>query len=251
MTRAPITTAIVTGASRGIGAAVARHLASAGIAVVVNYATNEEAAARTTAAITAAGGTAHAVRGDVADAAAFANLFDEAERLVGPVAMLVNNAGLMAPKPIAEVEDDWFARLFAVNVGGTLNSFRLAATRLTDGGAIVNLSTSVIGMSPPGYGPYCASKAAVEALTRQVGPRDRGPLVGTLIGLFRRAKVADLNISERHSQLPRLVLKRSAEGLPWPWCHQNPSEAIMAPSVASNGPGCPDGLTSPDKIRNW
>lgn len=168
MSRAPIRTAIVTGASRGIGAAVARHLADAGIAVIVNYAGNEEAAARTVAAIVAAGGTAHAIRADVADNVAFGQLFDEAEARVGPIGMLVNNAGLMAPRSIADVEDDWFARLFAVNVGGTLNGCRLAATRLVDGGAIVNLSSSVIGMSPPGYGPYCASKAAVEALTRSL-----------------------------------------------------------------------------------
>lgn len=168
MSRAPIRTAIVTGASRGIGAAIARHLADAGIAVIVNYAGNEEAAARTVAAIVAAGGTAHAIRADVADGAAFGHLFGEAEARVGPIGMLVNNAGLMAPRGIADVEDDWFAKLLAVNVGGTLNGCRLAATRLVDGGAIVNLSSSVIGMSPPGYGPYCASKAAVEALTRSL-----------------------------------------------------------------------------------
>lgn len=175
MNRPPIRTAIVTGASRGIGAAIAGHLAQAGIAVIVNYAGNEAAAAATVDAITASGGTAHAVQADVADAEAFSHLFDEAERLIGPIGLLVNNAGLMAPKRIADVEDDWFARLFAVNVGGTLNGCRLAATRLIDGGSIVNLSTSVIGMSPPGYGPYCASKAAVEALTRslakELGPR--------------------------------------------------------------------------------
>jgi 3-oxoacyl-[acyl-carrier protein] reductase len=175
MSRARLRSAIVTGASRGIGAAIARHLANAGIGVIVNYAGNETAAVATVAAITAAGGAAHAIRADVADAHAFARLFDEAERLLGPIEMLVNNAGLMAPKRIAEVEDKWFARLFAVNVGGTLNGCRLAATRLVDGGAIVNLSTSVIGMSPPGYGPYCASKAAIEALTRslskELGPR--------------------------------------------------------------------------------
>ena len=136
--------------------------------MIVNYAGNEEAAERTVAAIVAAGGTAHAIRADVADGAAFGHLFDEAEARVGPIGMLVNNAGLMAPRWIADVEDDWFARLFAVNVGGTLTGCRLAATRLIDGGAIVYLSTSVIGMSPPGYGPYCASKAAVEALTRSL-----------------------------------------------------------------------------------
>lgn len=175
MSRAPIRSAIVTGASRGIGAAIARRLGGTGVAVIVNFASDVKAAAATVEAIEAVGGTAHALQADVADGAAFARLFDEAERQVGPIGMLVNNAGLMAPKRIAEVEDDWFAKLFAVNVGGTLNGCRLAATRLADGGSIVNLSTSVIGMSPPGYGPYCASKAAVEALTRslskELGPR--------------------------------------------------------------------------------
>lgn len=175
MSAAPIRTAIVTGASRGIGAAITRHLAAAEIAVIVNYASNDTAARQLVMDIGNEGGFAHALRADISDSAAFSRLFDEAEDMVGPIDMLVNNAGMMAPRRIADVEDEWFARMFAVNVGGTLNGCRLAATRLSEDGAIVNLSTSVIGMSPPGYGPYCASKAAVEALTRslskELGPR--------------------------------------------------------------------------------
>jgi 3-oxoacyl-[acyl-carrier protein] reductase len=164
----PSNVAIVTGASRGIGAAIARRLAEGGFAVIVNYVSNREEADNVVASITAAGGVAHAVQADISKADEFARLFDAAETKAGPVALLVNNAGVMSAKRIAEVEDEWFDRLFAINVRGTLNGCRLAATRLVDGGAIVNLSTSVIGMSPPGYGPYCASKAAVEALTRSL-----------------------------------------------------------------------------------
>lgn len=160
--------AIVTGASRGIGAAIAQRLAKSGHAVIVNYVSNKTEADAVVAVIAEAGGIAHAVQADISKADDFARLFDEAEAKAGPVTLLVNNAGLMSPKRIADVEDEWFDRLFAINVKGTLNGCRIAATRLADGGAIVNLSTSVIGMSPPGYGPYCASKAAVEALTRSL-----------------------------------------------------------------------------------
>ena len=84
----------------------------------------------------------------------------------GGLDMLVNNAGQMSPMPIADVDEEKFDRLFAINVRGVLNGCKLAAKRLRDGGRIVNITTSVIGMSPPGYGPYCATKAAVEAITR-------------------------------------------------------------------------------------
>jgi 3-oxoacyl-[acyl-carrier protein] reductase len=159
-------TVLVTGASRGIGAAIAKQLAAIGMNVVINYASDEGAANEVLASITAAGGVAIAVKGDVSKSDEFARLFDQAELHFGGLDMLVNNAGQMSPMPIADVDEEKFDRLFAINVRGVLNGCKLAAKRLRDGGRIVNITTSVIGMSPPGYGPYCASKAAVEALTR-------------------------------------------------------------------------------------
>lgn len=189
-----IETAIVTGASKGIGAAAAYSLAAQGIAVVVNYASDQAAGDKVVSAIRKTGGQAHAVRADVSETRDFERLFEEAEALVGPIGMLVNNAGTMTPKRIEEASDDLFDRMFAINVRGTFNGCRLASTRLVEGGAIVNISTSVIGMSPPGYGLYCATKAAVEALTRSLskelgerrirvnavapGPTDTGLLTG-------------------------------------------------------------------------
>ena len=163
-----IQSAIVTGGSKGIGAAVSTHLAAQGVAVVVNYASDKSAADQLVAQIRETGGTAHAIGADVSNAADFKRLFEEAEALVGPVGLLVNNAGAMSPMRIADAPDDFFHRLFALNVQGTFNGCRLAATRLADGGAIINISSSVVGMSPPGYGLYCATKAAVEAITRSL-----------------------------------------------------------------------------------
>jgi 3-oxoacyl-[acyl-carrier protein] reductase len=159
-------TVLVTGGSRGIGAAIAMQLSAVGMNVVINYASDEGAANEVLASITAAGGVAIAVKGDVSKSDEFARLFDQAELHFGGLDMLVNNAGQMSPMPIADVDEEKFDRLFAINVRGVLNGCKLAAKRLRDGGRIVNITTSVIGMSPPGYGPYCASKAAVEALTR-------------------------------------------------------------------------------------
>ena len=161
-------TVLVTGASRGIGAAIAKKLAGIGMNVVINYASNEGAADEVVRSITAAGGVAIAVKGDVSKSDQFAHLFDQAELRFGGLDMLVNNAGQMSSMPIADVDEEKFDRLFAINVRGVLNGCKLAAKRLRDGGRIVNISTSVIGMSPPGYGPYCATKAAVEALTRSL-----------------------------------------------------------------------------------
>ncbi|MGU3339013.1 SDR family oxidoreductase [Methylobacterium mesophilicum] len=158
--------AIVTGASRGIGAAIARRLAVEGFGVVVGFGSDAGAAEATAAAIRDGGGDAVAVGGDVARAADVARLFDEAEARFGGLDVLVNNAGVMSPMPLAGLDDEAFDRLICVNVRGVLNGCRWACTRLRDGGRIVNLSTSVLALAPADYGPYCASKAAVEALTR-------------------------------------------------------------------------------------
>lgn len=163
-----IKTAIITGGSKGIGAAVSSYLAAQGVAVIVNYASDKDPAEELVTRIKETGGRAHALCADVSDAIAFKRLFDEAEALIGPVGLLVNNAGTMTPMRIADASDDFFNKMFALNVQGTFNGCRLAATRLVDGGAIVNISSSVVGMSPPGYGLYCATKAAIEAITRSL-----------------------------------------------------------------------------------
>jgi 3-oxoacyl-[acyl-carrier protein] reductase len=166
--------ALVTGASRGIGAALARRLAADGFAVAVNYASNAAEAQHVVAAIEQTGGRAFPVRADVADAGAVRRMFDTIERMLGRVEVLVNNAGILPYVTIAETSDDVFERTMAINVKGTFNTLREAATRLADGGRIVNFSTSVLGLALPTYGAYVASKAAVEAMTRVFAKELRG-----------------------------------------------------------------------------
>lgn len=158
-------TAIVTGASKGIGAALAKRLAADGFQTVVNYSSSAAEAEAVVAAIAAAGGQAKAIRADVADANAVKSLFDQAEAAFGPVDVLVNNAGISTVSPLAEVTDQDYQRMIAVNLTGTFNGLREGARRLRDGGRIINLSTSIIGHYLPNHGIYVATKAAVEALT--------------------------------------------------------------------------------------
>jgi 3-oxoacyl-[acyl-carrier protein] reductase len=160
-----IRTAIVTGASKGIGAAVAKRLAADGFRTVVNYASSAAEAEEVVAVIKAAGGRARAVGADVADPSAVRRLFDQAEAEFGPVDVLVNNAGMMKVSPLAEVADADYQRQVAVNLTGTFNGMREGARRVRDGGRIINVSTSVIGAFLPNYGVYAATKAAVEAMT--------------------------------------------------------------------------------------
>jgi 3-oxoacyl-[acyl-carrier protein] reductase len=168
--------AIVTGASRGIGAALAQRLAKDGYAVVVNYAGNADAAATVVKTIEAAGGQAAAVQADVAIVADAKRLFDEAIRLYGRVDALVNNAGIMPPQmpTLAQTDEATFDRLIAVNLKGTYNTLREAATRLESGGRIVNFSTSLVGTAMPGYSAYTATKAAVEIVTSIMSKEMRG-----------------------------------------------------------------------------
>lgn len=158
-------TAIITGASRGIGAAIARRLASDGLAVVVNYARSHEDAAAVVRGITDRGGQAVAAQADVADAQAVRALFDLAEQQFGGVDVLVNNAAIMALAPVAETTDEMFERMLATNLRGTFRGMREAARRLREGGRIINFSSSVVGLYPPTYAAYAATKAAVEAMT--------------------------------------------------------------------------------------
>jgi 3-oxoacyl-[acyl-carrier protein] reductase len=166
--------AIVTGASRGIGEAIARRLAADGLAVVVNYASNADEAEKVVQAITGAGGRALAVRADVSQPAEVDALFHRTVGQLGGVDVLVNNAGIMQLKPIAEADDALFERTLAINLRGTFNTMRCAAKLLRPGGRIINFSTSVLGLALPTYGIYVASKGAVEALTRVAARELRG-----------------------------------------------------------------------------
>lgn len=166
--------AIVTGGSRGIGAAISRRLVADGFAVTINYAGNKAAAEELVAALTAAGGKAQAVQGDVADPATMAALFDAAEAAFGGVDLLVNNAGVFSVASVADQTDDDFDRLIAINLKGAFNGMREAARRVRNGGRIINLSTSVVGMKLETYGAYAATKAAVETLTAILSKELRG-----------------------------------------------------------------------------
>ncbi|MBB5621544.1 3-oxoacyl-[acyl-carrier protein] reductase [Pedobacter cryoconitis] len=157
---------LVTGASRGIGAAIAHQLAAAGAKVIVNYAGGKEAADETVTSIQALGGDAFAVQADVSKTDQVKNLFDAAIAHYGRLDVLVNNAGIMITKLIKDTTDEDFTRQFDINVKGTFNTMREAAERLADHGSIINFSTSVNRIMLPGYATYVATKAAVEQLTR-------------------------------------------------------------------------------------
>lgn len=166
--------AVVTGASGGIGRAVALRLAQDGTAVVVHYAGGEDRARETVDAVTAAGGTAVALGGDVADEHRMAALFEETARLYGGVDVVVNTAGIMELAPVAEFDLDAFDRMHRTNVRGTFVVSRLAARTLRPGGALINFSTSVTRLQQPGYAAYAATKGAVEAMTLILAREMRG-----------------------------------------------------------------------------
>jgi len=167
--------ALVTGASRGIGRAIAVRLGQDGAAVVVNYSGNHEAARETVAAVEAASGRAVAVQGDVGKLGDIQRLFDSAFEHFGKLDILVNNAGIMFNKPLADVTEEEFDRIFAVNVKGTFFSCQQAVKRMADGGRIINFSSSTTAMMLPTYGTYVATKGAVEQLShilaKELGPR--------------------------------------------------------------------------------
>src|ERR1700754_3243715 len=166
--------AIVTGASRGIGDAIAERLDQDGFTVAINFAGKAAEADQLVRKIEAAGGRAITAQADVSDPAAVARLFDAAEAAFGGVDVLVNNAGIMKLAPLADSDDTLFDSQIAVNLKGTFNTLRQAARRLRDGGRIVNLSTSVVGLKLENYGVYAATKAAVETMTAILSKELRG-----------------------------------------------------------------------------
>lgn len=157
--------AVVTGASRGIGRAVALTLAAEGNAVVVGYAGNAGLADEVVKEITAAGGQAVAARADVADETQVAAMFDLAQERFGGVDVVVNSAGVMTLAPVADTDLNALDAMWRTNVRGTFVVGREAARRVRDGGSIIAMSTSIVGLQLPAYAGYAASKAAVEATT--------------------------------------------------------------------------------------
>lgn len=170
----PSRVAIVTGASRGIGTAIARRLAADGIAVAINYASSAKEADALVAELTAQGAKAIAVKADVSKAGEVRAMFDITEKALGKVDVLVNNAGVMQPMPIAETDDDTYERTFDINVRGTFNTLREAAARLNNGGRVINFSSTAIALNLPGYAIYNATKSAVESLTHVFAKELRG-----------------------------------------------------------------------------
>jgi 3-oxoacyl-[acyl-carrier protein] reductase len=168
-------TAVVTGASRGIGRAIALKLGTMQASVLVNYHRDEKAAASTVADIQKAGGQAIAVQADMRQVNEIRLLFDRAIAAFGGVNILVNNAGIRLFKPIAAVTEAEFDDIFAANVKGVFFACQMAAQRMADGGRIINISSSVTRVLMAEYGPYSATKGAVDQITRvlakELGPR--------------------------------------------------------------------------------
>ena len=166
--------AIVTGASRGIGQAIALRLAADGFAVAVNYAGNAAKAQETVAAIEAAGGRAVAIRGDVGNPQDVAQLFAATAEAFGRIDVVVSSAGIMPLAPIAESSLETFDKVIATNLRGSFLVMAQSAKHLGKGGRLIVLSSSVLAKSFPTYGPYIASKAGVEGLVHVLANELRG-----------------------------------------------------------------------------
>jgi len=168
--------AVVTGASKGIGAGVAKGLAAEGAAVVVNYASSKEGAAKVVAEITAGGGKAIAVQADVSKAADVRRLFAETQKQYGRLDVLVNNAGVYEFAALAEITEEQFHRQFNTNVLGLLLTTQEAAKQFgAEGGSVINIGPTASSVTPPTTAVYTATKGAVDAVThvlaKELGPR--------------------------------------------------------------------------------
>ncbi|MGQ0660124.1 glucose 1-dehydrogenase [Sphingosinicella sp.] len=167
--------AVVTGASKGIGAGIARALAAEGAAVVVNYASSKAGADKVVSDIEEAGGKAIAVQGDVSKADQAQGLIDAAVQTYGRLDVLVNNSGVYEFAPIDAVTEDRYRRMFDVNVLGVLLATQAAARHLGEGGSVINISSLVTSVLPPDTAVYSGTKGAVDAITgvlaKELGPR--------------------------------------------------------------------------------
>ena len=168
--------AIVTGASKGIGASIAKHLGAAGASVVVNYASSKQGADSVVSAIKENGGKAVAVQANLAKAADIEKLFSETQKAFGRLDILVNNAGIYEFAPLESITPEHFHKAFDLNVLGLILASQQAVKHFgPEGGSIINISSVVATAAPPGTSVYSATKAAVDAVTRslaqELGPR--------------------------------------------------------------------------------
>ena len=173
MARSSEKVALVTGASRGIGAEAAARLARDGFTVMVNYLRHAPAAEALVARLHELGGRAFAIQADVSDPSAVGALFDKASNL-GSVDVLVNNAGIQRLGTLTEMSDNDFDSLVKINLAGPFNMMRQAANRMQAGGRIINLSSGTTRVLQPRYGVYAATKAALEAMTAVLAQEMRG-----------------------------------------------------------------------------
>jgi 3-oxoacyl-[acyl-carrier protein] reductase len=167
--------AVVTGASKGIGAAIAKTFAAEGASVVVNYATSKEGAEKVVSAIAAAGGKAVAVKGDVSKAADAKAIIDKAIETYGHLDVLVNNSGVYEFAPLEAITEEQFHKIFNINVLGTLLTTQAAAKHLGEGGSVINIGSAVTSLTPPNSAVYTGTKGAIDAITgvlaRELGSR--------------------------------------------------------------------------------
>jgi 3-oxoacyl-[acyl-carrier protein] reductase len=192
-------TAIITGASRGLGKEIALLLAAQGASVVINYAHNSEEAEKVVTQINTSGGRAIAIRADISNTADVTRLFDQTIEQLGKVDIVVNNAGIMITKPVKDTSEDDFDNQFRINVKSVFLTMKEAATKMENNGRIINISSSVTRLMMPGYATYAATKAAVEQMSRvfakEIGTRgitvnsvSPGPLN---TGLFLKGKTPE------------------------------------------------------------
>lgn len=166
--------ALVTGASRGIGADIAKRLAQDGWRVIVNYTKNQQAAQRVVGEIESFGGQAWVYQADVANALAVSAMFESIQTSFGKIDLLVNNAGIMELKSLADTTEEHVNTLIDINLKGTINTLREASKHLQHGGKIINFSTSVVKLKLENYAVYAATKAAVEVITAIMAKEMRG-----------------------------------------------------------------------------
>jgi 3-oxoacyl-[acyl-carrier protein] reductase len=193
--------AVVTGASRGIGAAIAERLSRDGFMVAINFAGNAALAQTLAQEIGKGGGTAFPVQADVSDPVAVHGMF-------GGIDVLVNNAGIQNLGALAEMTDAAFDRMIAINLKGVFNTLREAAKRIRPGGRIINLSSGTTATLSPTYGPYAATKAAVEAMTVVLAKEMRGRAV-TVNSIAPGPTATDLYLKDKSPEMLAQAAKRS------------------------------------------